>query len=254
MKGLEGKVAIITGAAKGIGRACAVRLAQEGVKVVAVTDRDMEGLAKTKQMIEEQGGEALSLKVDVSKEEDTLRMAEETIAKFGGIDILVNNAAIFYGLEDRSFEDIPVEAWDRLMAVQPKGSWLCARAVAPQMKKRGKGKIINITSDLALLGRPGLMDYVTSKGAVISMTYCMALELGEYNICVNSVAPGSTLSEAQLLKRTVEEAEKLAKARQCIKRILYPEHIAATVAFLASDDADMITAQTIPVDGGMAKH
>lgn len=254
MRGLEGKVAIITGAAKGIGRACAVRLAQEGAKVVAVTDRDMEGLAKTKQMIEDQGGDVLSLKVDVSKEEETLRMAEETIARFGRIDILVNNAAVFYGLEDIPLEEITVEMWDKQMAVQPKGSWLCARAVVPQMKKQGKGKILNITSNLALLGRPGIMQYVTSKGAVISMTYSMALELGEYNICVNSVGPGSTLSEATLLKRSVEEAEKLARARQCIKRIIYPEHIAAAVAFLASDDADMITAQTILVDGGMAKH
>lgn len=254
MRGLEGKVAIITGAAKGIGRACAVRLAQEGVKVVAVTDRDMEGLAKTKQMIEDQGGEVLTLKIDVSKEEDTQRMAEETIARFGGIDILVNNAAVFYGLEDIPFEEITVEMWDKQMAVQPKGSWLCARVVVPQMKKQRKGKILNITSDLALLGRAGIMQYVTSKGAVISMTYCMARELGEYNICVNSVAPGSTLSEATLLKRSVEEAEKLASARQDIKQGVYPEHIAAAVAFLASDDADMITAQTICVDGGMTKH
>ncbi len=251
MKGLKGKVAIVTGGGRGIGKAFCLRLAEEGVKVVVADIIDTAGTVKE---IEDKGGAAIGLHVDVSSEEDTKRMAAETLAKFGQIDILVNNAAVFYGLKDIPFEEITVEMWDKQMAVQPKGSWLCAKAVAPQMKKQGKGKIINIASDTVFIGRPQKMQYITSKGAVISMTYVMAEELGKYNICVNSVCPGSTLSEAMLLTRTAEEADKLAGARQCIKRAIYPEDIAGTVAFLASDDADMITGQTIAVDGGMAKH
>lgn len=251
MKRLEGRVAIVTGGGRGIGKAFCLRLAQEGAKVVVADIIDTAGTVKE---IEDKGGAAIGLKVDVSKEEDTKRMAEETIARFGRIDILVNNAAVFYGLKDTSFEDITVEMWDKQMAVQPKGSWLCAKAVVPQMKQQGKGKIINIASDTVFIGRPPMMQYITSKGAVISMTYVMAEELGKYNICVNSIAPGSTLSEAILLRRPAEEAEKLASTRQCIKRAIYPEDITGTLVFLASDDADMITGQTIAVDGGMAKH
>lgn len=260
MKRLEGKVAIVTGAGKGLGQDAAVRLAQEGAKVVAVTRRDMEGLNKTKQMIEERGGEVITLQVDVSKEEDTLRMAKETMAKFGRIDVLVNNAAIFYEIGAMPFEEIPVEDWDRQMAVQPKGCWLCAKAVVPHMKKQGKGKIINVASNVAFIGRPPMMHYVTSKGAVISMTYTMAEELGPSNICVNALAPGFFLSEAGIKHRggpkeeAIEKTAELAKVRQCIKRPLYPQDLVGTIAFLASDDADMITAQTIAVDGGQIKH
>jgi len=260
MKDLTGKVAIVTGAGKGLGQAAAVRLAQEGAKVVTVTRRDMEGLARTKQMIEEQGGEVLTLQVDVSKEDDTLRMAEETIAKFGRIDILVNNAAIFYEIGNMPFEEIAVDDWDRQMSVQPKGSWLCAKAVVPHMKKQGKGKIINVASNVAFIGRPQMMHYVTSKGAIISMTYIMAEELGPHNICVNTLAPGFFLSESGVKHRggpreeAISKTAELAKTRQCIKRPIFPEDLVGTVAFLASDDADMITGQTIAVDGGQIKH
>ncbi len=248
---LKDKVAIITGGGRGIGKAYCLRLADEGAKVVVADIIDVSGTVKE---IEDKSGTAIGMKVDVSSEQDTQRMAEETIAKFGQINILVNNAAIFYGLEDKPFEEIDVETWDRVMAVNIRGSWLCAKAVVPQMKKQGKGKIINISSSTAWHGRPGIMHYVTSKGAVIAMNHQMAVELGKHNICVNAVAPGSTLSEATLLKRTAEDAEKLAQARQELKRTIYPQDITGTVAFLASDDADMITGQTILVDGGMVKR
>ncbi len=248
---LRDKVAIVTGGGRGIGKAYCLRLAEEGAKVVVTDIIDVSGTVKE---IESKGGTAIGMKVDVSSEQDTQRMAGETIAKYGHIDILVNNAAIFYGLEDAPFEQIDVETWDRVMAVNVRGSWLCAKAVVPQMKKQGKGKIINISSSTAWHGRPGIMHYVTSKGAVIAMTHQMAVELGRYNICVNTVAPGSTVSEATLLKRTDEEAGKLAQVRQEIKRAIYPQDITGTIAFLASDDADMITGQTLLVDGGMVKH
>lgn len=260
MRGLEGKVAIVTGAGKGLGQAVAARLAQEGVKVVAVTRKDVEGLNNTKRMVEEQGGEILILQVDVSKEEDTLRMAQEALDRFGRIDILVNNAAVFYEIGNRPFEEIPADEWDREMSVQPKGCWLCAKAVSHQMKKQGKGKIINVASNTAFLGRPPMMHYVTSKGAVISMSYTMAEELGPHNICVNTLAPGFFLSEAGVKHRggskeeAIEKTQELAKTRQCIKRALFPEDLVGTVAFLASDEADMITGQTIVVDGGQVKH
>jgi len=173
---------------------------------------------------------------------------------------LVNNAAIFYEIDNIPFEEIAVDDWDRQMAVQPRGCWLCAKAVVPHMKRQGKGRIINVASNVAFIGRPPMMHYVTSKGAVISMTYTMAEELGPYNICVNALAPGFFLSESGIKHRGGEREEaiskttELAKARQCIKRPIYPEDLVGTIAFLASDDADMITGQTIAVDGGQIKH
>jgi NAD(P)-dependent dehydrogenase (short-subunit alcohol dehydrogenase family) len=181
-------------------------------------------------------------------------MAEETVAKFRRINILVNNAAILHGLQHTPSEDIAPQLWDKMMAVNVKGIWLCARAVAPQMKKQRKGKIINISSIRAFMGRAGMTHYTVTRGAVISMTYTMAAELGEYNICVNTVAPGYVITEASLLLHSLEEYEKTAQTRQDIKHVLYPEDLAGAIAFLVSDDADAITGQTIVVDGNIIKH
>jgi 3-oxoacyl-[acyl-carrier protein] reductase len=248
---LEGRVAIVTGAGRGLGKAYSLRLAGEGAKVVVA---DIIDTADTVEEIKSQDGIAIGLNVDVSSVQDTLRMAEETVAKFGRIDILVNNAAILHGLQHTPFEDIDPQLWDKMMAVNVKGVWLCAKAVAPQMKKQRNGKIINISSIRAFMGRFGLMHYAVTRGAVISMTYTMAAELGEYNICVNTVAPGYVITEASLLLHSMEEYEETARARQNIKHVLYPEDLAGTIAFLASDDADTITGQTIVVDGGIIKH
>jgi NAD(P)-dependent dehydrogenase (short-subunit alcohol dehydrogenase family) len=251
---LEGKVALVTGAAKGLGRAIALKLSHEGAKV-AVNDRDRDGLAKTKQMTEEQnGGEVLTIKGDISKEEDTVRMAAETVAKFGAIDVLVNNAAIFYGLKRMSFEDISVDEWDKIMAVNVKGQWLSAKAVAPQMKKQGKGRIINIASALAFMPHPGLMHYLTSKAAILGFTKSLAGALGEYGICVNAVAPGTVMTEARKVYTTGEKAKELAQKNQLIKRPVLPEDLTGIVAFLASDESALITGQTIVVDGGVVLH
>jgi 3-oxoacyl-[acyl-carrier protein] reductase len=251
---LEGKVALVTGAAKGIGRAIALKLSHEGAKVVTV-DVDMEGLAKTKQMIEElSGGEVITLKVDISIEEDTIRMAEEAIEKYGAIDVLVNNAAIFYGLKRVSFEDISVDEWDRIMAVNVKGQWLCVKAVTPQMKKQGKGRIINIASSIAFMAHPGLTHYLTSKAAILGLTKSLAGALGEYGICVNAVAPGTAMSEARRLYTTDEKAKEDAQKFQLIKRPVMPEDITGIVVFLATDESAIITGQTIVVDGGVVLH
>jgi len=248
---LEGKVAIVTGGGRGLGKAFCLKLAEEGAKIVVVDVIDTTGTVKE---IEERNGSAIGLKVDVSQEEDTQRMAEETVAKFGRIDVLVNNAAIFYGLERKSFQDISTEEWDRLMAVNVKGQWLCAKAVAPEMKKQGKGKIINVASNVAFTGHVGFLHYLTSKAAILGLTRGLAGELGEHGICVNSLCPGMAMTEARKLYTTDEQAVERARKEQLIKRPQQAEDLVGIVAFLASDESDLMTGQTVVVDGGWILH
>ena len=249
---LEGKVAIVTGASKGLGRGFAVRLAEEGAKVVAAA-RGTEGLAATVKQIEEQGGTAIAIKVDVSSEEDVQRMVKETIAKFGKIDILVNNAAIYGGMEPKPFYEVEYDEMLSHMKVTVMGQWLCAKAVVPYMKKQGKGKIINISS--AVFARPLIRfaPYTVAKAAVVGLTRVMAGELGQHNICVNSVAPGSVKTEGALTLFSDEEMEKRGQAG-VIRRVSVVEDVTGLVAFLASDDSDFISGQTIVVDGGRTLH
>ena len=248
---LEGRVAIVTGGGRGLGKAFCLKLAEEGAKVVVVDVIDTTGTVKE---IEERNGSAIGLKVDVSKEEDTQRMAGETVAKFGRIDVLVNNAAIFYGLERKSFQDISTEEWDRLMAVNVKGQWLCAKAVAPEMKKQGKGKIINVASNVAFTGHVGFLHYLTSKAAILGLTRGLAGELGEHGICVNTLCPGMAMTEARRLYTTDELALERAQKEQLIKRAEQPEDLVGIVVFLASDESDLMTGQTVVVDGGWILH
>jgi 3-oxoacyl-[acyl-carrier protein] reductase len=248
---LEGKVAIVTGGGRGLGKAFCLKLAEEGAKVVVVDVIDTTGTVKE---IEERNGSAIGLKVDVSQEEDTQRMAKETVAKFGRIDVLVNNAAVYYGLERKSFQDISTEEWDRLMAVNVKGQWLCAKAVAPEMKKQGKGKIINVASNVAFTGHVGFLHYLTSKAAILGLTRGLAGELGEHGICVNSLCPGMAMTEARKLYTTDEQAVERARKEQLIKRPQQAEDLVGIVAFLASDESDLMTGQTVVVDGGWILH
>jgi 3-oxoacyl-[acyl-carrier protein] reductase len=248
---LEGRVAIVTGGGRGLGKAFCLKLAEEGAKVAVADVIDTTGTVKE---IEDRNGSAIGLKVDVSKEEDTQRMAEETVAKFGRIDVLVNNAAIFYGLERKSFQDISTEEWDRLMAVNVKGQWLCAKAAAPVMKKQGKGKIINVASNVAFTGHVGFLHYLTSKAAILGLTRGLAGELGEYGICVNSLCPGMAMTEARRLYTTEEQAVERARKEQLIRRPQQPEDLVGIVAFLASDESDLMTGQTVVVDGGWILH
>ncbi len=251
MKRLEDKVAIVTGAGKGLGRAFCVKLAQEGAHIVAVTRSDMQGLENTAKEVRALGRDALIIQVDVSSESDTLRMAEEALKTFGRIDILVNNAAYYFGVVRKAFTDIGVEEWDRMMAVNVRGPWLCARAVFPAMKAQGKGKIINLASEVFFTGSHGFVHYVSSKGGVIGLTRALAVELGPVGICVNAVAPGYTDTEAS---RTIADVAKYDTSRTPLRRLEKPEDVVGAVAFLASDESDFITGQTVLVDGGRAMH
>ncbi len=251
MKRLDGRVALVTGAGKGLGKAFCLRLAEEGADIVAVTRADTEGLEKTAKEVRSLGREVLAAKVDVSREEDTLSMAAQALERFGRIDVLVNNAAYYYGVTRKAFTEISLEEWDRMMAVNVKGPWLCTRAVFPNMKERGKGKIINLASEVFFTGSQGFVHYVSSKGGVIGLTRALAIELGPYGICVNAVAPGYTDTEAS---RTIADVSKYDISRTPLKRLERPEDVVGIVAFLASDESDFITGQTVLVDGGRAMH
>ena len=246
---LKDRVAIVTGSAQGIGRVYALRLASEGAKVVVTDVLDAQPAAKE---IAAQGGEALALRTDVTDPRSVDDMAEKTVGRFGRIDILVNNAALFGDISRKPFQEIPIDEWDRVMTVNVKGLFLCSRAVLPQMKKQGKGRIINISSGTVLQGTPMLLHYVTSKGAVVAFTRALAREVGEFGITVNSIAPGHTLSET--VKRRGPNVDERAVASRIIKRSQVPEDLSGTVVFLASDDSEFITGQMIVVDGGSALH
>ncbi len=251
---LKGRVAIVTGGGVGIGKAYSFGLADEGAKVV-VADINFEAAEAVAREIEQQGNEALPLKTDVAEQKSTLEMAEKTIERFGRIDILVNNAALFTALGPlKSWDKIDVAEWDRVMAVNLRGLFLCSQAVVPHMKAQGKGKIINIASSLAYRGMVGRIHYVTSKAGVLGFTRALARELAGQNINVNSVAPGFTLSEGVIAMGSSTTPERLAqsKAIRCVQRDMHPKDLVGTVIFLASDDSEFICGETMVVDGGVA--
>lgn len=245
---LKGKVAIVTGGARGIGKAYALRLAEEGARVVVADVLDGTPVAEE---IQEKGGEAIAVKTDVSDEQSVNTMVRTATERFGRIDVLVNNAGIFVGLTRKLFYELTVEEWDRVMGVNMKGIFLCCKAVYPQMKKQGKGKIINVSSSTFYMGIPLFSHYVASKGGVIALTRAMAREVGDDNICVNAIAPGFTVSEAlQGSTAYSEDRLKMLANMRCFKRNGVSEDLTGTIVFLASDDSDFVTGQTIVVDGG----
>jgi NAD(P)-dependent dehydrogenase (short-subunit alcohol dehydrogenase family) len=251
MVNLKGKVAIVTGGAKGLGRAFCEGFAREGAKVLAVTRKDIQGLEDTIKSVRALGAEGEYLQIDVTSRADNEKMAKFAIDRFGKIDILVNNAAFYYGVERKPFNEISEAEWDMMMSVNVKGTWLPTVAVFPFMKQAGKGKIINLTSEVFFTGSTGFVHYVATKGAIVGLTRALAIELGPHNICVNAVAPGFTDTEAS---RTIASVEKYDTSKTPLRRVGLAEDIVGATLFLCSDDADFITGQTMLVDGGRAMH
>lgn len=250
---LKDKVIIVTGGGVGIGRAYCQGVAKEGATVFVADIQDAEA-NKVADGINKDGGKALAVAVDVTSEEKTRAMAETALTHFGRIDVLVNNAGLYSALKKKSFMEIGAEEWDRVMAVNIKGLFLCVKAVYPAMKKQGKGKIINISSGTVLSGTPLFLHYVSSKAGVVGFTRALAREVGGDNICVNSIMPGLTISGPN--QEGVMTPEQLAdrRKRRCFQRDQYPEDLVGTVIFLSSDDSDFMTGQSIGVDGGMNMH
>lgn len=244
---LAGQVAVITGAAGGLGRAFALAFAAAGAKIV-VADRNEPGAEAVAGEVAERGGHALAVTVDVTRAASTETLAERAAAWGGGIDILVNNAAIYAGLERRPFWELDEAEWERVLAVNLKGAWLCAKAVFPAMQRRGRGKIVNVASATVFSGSPLWAHYVASKGALIALTRTMAREAGDHGITVNALAPGFTLTDASL--GLIEDAASYGVSRGAVKRAAYPDDMAGAALFLASPASDFISGQTLIVDGG----
>ena len=251
---LKNKVAIVTGGAYGIGRAFCLGMVDEGAKIV-IADINLKAAKNTVKEIEKKGGEAIAVKTDVSILEDTLNVAKKAAEHFGKIDILINNAAVNFRerLTWGSFEKLDLAEWDRVMAVNLKGPFMCMRAVFPYMKKQGGGKIINLASGTFFSGPAPIPHYVASKGGVIGLTRSMATAMGQYNIKVNCIAPGRTLNEEPDDKKALEICKNRATFRS-LKRVEYPEDLVGAAIFFASSESDFITGQTLVVDGGDVKH
>ena len=249
---LESKVIIVTGSARGLGKTYALALAKEGAKVVTSDILELEA-ENTARDIRNAGGEAISIPADVSKESDVNKLARETASRLGRIDVLVNNAAMYAVLKRRPFYEINVEEWDRVMAVNVKGTWLCAKAVFPYMKQQGGGKIVNMSSATFFSAPKGFLHYVASKAGVIGLTRVLSKELGEYNITVNALAPGLTLTEANTPSMDEKYIASIAESR-ALKRNQVPQDLVGTMVYLCSSDSDFVTGQTIVVDGGRVVH
>ena len=254
MDRLKDRVIIVTGGAHGIGRAYCRGLAAEGAKVV-VADLDFGAAEAVVRSLGELGSDALAVRADVSQAEDVDAMAQAAADRFGSVDGLINNAAVFQvpAMSRVPFEQIPIDEWDRLIAVNLRGVFLGCRAVVPYMKAQGRGKIINISSGTVFHGSANSAHYVTSKAGVIGFTRSLARELGDHNINVNAIAPGLTLSLEEMTEDRLQMSRNRAQAR-AIKRDQQPEDLVGTAVFLCSPDSDFITGQTIVVDGGAQMH
>jgi NAD(P)-dependent dehydrogenase (short-subunit alcohol dehydrogenase family) len=245
---LQGKVAIVTGGAQGIGRAIADRLAADGARIVIADLKGAEDAAAD-------FADGVGLTVDVSSEDDVARMAAETVERCGTIDVLVNNAGLYASLAMRPFEQIPVDEWRQVMDVNVLSMFLTCRAVVPQMREQGGGRIVNISSGTPFRGVPFVLHYVTSKGAIVALTRALAKELGHDEILVNCVAPGFTMSAGvQEHPEVIEALRDVSIASRTIKRDMVPEDVVGAVAFLCGPESTFLTGQTMVIDGGQYFH
>lgn len=245
---LEGKRIIVTGAAQGIGATMAQGFVQMGAKVA------MADLADPAPAADAVGGDAIAVRADVTSPDDCARMVAETEAAFGGVDGLVCNAALFAALPIQPYDEIEPELWDKVMAVNVRGPWLCARAVAPAMRKQGGGAIVMISTNRILQGFPGMLHYDASKGAVLAMARSLIREVGKDNIRINSIAPGLTMSEGVLAREGIEDRKDAIARGRSLARDQEPEDLTGPVAFFLSDTSSFVTGQLLVVDGGGITH
>ncbi len=245
---VSGRVVIITGAGQGIGRDYALAFAAAGARPV-LAEINGDKLRDVVSEIEAGGGEAFAIETDVGSPDSVKAMVAETLKTYGRIDVLINNAAIFANIPRRNFYDIPYDEWNNVLHVNITGSYLCASAVVPAMRKAGQGRIINISSGTVPQGAPGFLHYVTSKAAVVGMTRVMARELGDDKINVNAVMPGYTETEIKHASMD-DELRQFIHEKRILKRAETPEDLIGIVMFLASPASSFITGQSIACCGG----
>jgi len=249
---LTGKVVVITGGGKGIGKVYAREFARAGARVVAA-DIDGDAATAVAADIGRDGGDALGIATDITDPGAVEALARAALERFGGVDVLINNASLMSALARRSWLEIPVDEWDRVMAVNLRGMFLCCRAFVPTMRQNGYGKIVNISSSRVWEGTPNRLHYTTSKAGVIGFTRALAREVGAWGITVNAVTPGNTQSDTQVGTSSPDYLKGRIEGR-AIARAQVPEDLVGTVMFLASPASDFMTGQTINVDGGRMMH
>jgi NAD(P)-dependent dehydrogenase (short-subunit alcohol dehydrogenase family) len=248
MGSLDGKVAVVTGAAQGIGRAIAEGLADAGARIVIADLKGAEDAAAA-------FTDGVGITADVADEAAVKRLADETVEHCGRIDILVNNAGLYASLQMRAFEEIPLDEWRQVMDVNVASMFLTCRAIVPVMRANGGGKIVNISSGTPFRGVPFLLHYVTSKGAIVAFTRALAKEVGKDNVLVNCVAPGFTMSAGvQSHPEVVEKLRDVSVSARTIQRDQAPEDVVGAVVYLCGPGSDFVTGQTIVIDGGQTFH
>jgi 3-oxoacyl-[acyl-carrier protein] reductase len=249
---VSGLSVIITGGGKGIGKVYAEEFAKAGARVAAA-DIDVEAANDVAQSLKQANLETIGLSVDIASEQSVNAMIATVLERYGAVDVLVNNASLMSTLPRRSWLEIPVEEWDRVMAVNLRGMFLTCRAAFPAMKAQRRGKIVNISSSRVWEGTPNRLHYTTSKAGVIGFTRALAREVGEVGITVNAVTPGMTQSETQVASSSGNYLATRIAGR-AIERAQFPADLVGAVMFLSSAASDFMTGQTINVDGGKMMH